>query len=59
MELLELREDRTIGEHTSMELLRTAQGYDNQSILGDGAIRLHKGATLGLRQLRYRGTLKE
>ena len=47
MELLELREDTTVVECTSMELSRTAQGWDNQSIPEDGAVRLHKGATLG------------
>ena len=47
MELLELREDRTVVERTSMELSRTAQGWDNRSIPEDGAVRLHEGATLG------------
>ena len=59
MELLELRDDRIIGERTSMELPRTMQGSDNQRILEDGTVRLHEEATLGLRQLGYRKTLKE
>ena len=38
MELLELRDDRIIGERTSMELSRTTQGKDTRSTLEDGAI---------------------
>ena len=48
MELLELREDRTIEERTSMELSWTTKGKDTRSILEDGAIQVLEGVTLGL-----------
>jgi hypothetical protein len=49
MELLELRDDRTTGERTSMELPKDYERIGHRSILEDKAVRLHEGATLGPR----------
>jgi hypothetical protein len=49
MELLELHDDRTIGERTSMKLPKDYERIGHQSILEDEVVRLHEGATLGPR----------